>query len=291
VLLDDCIAIHGNLQTVIRAEGNKLIVENGTKIHTGEDKFITDSGNLSAGFAVNEPVRISSTDGFFGQARCIAMRELETPDKYLELTLDKILPVPAGAKAGNPERCGKSYKIVGCTLGNTRSRGILVKADDGLIRGCVIDGCGMSAVSIGPEYFWNEANYSWNVTVADNHFRHNSLRNNLHADGVIFVHGDGTIGNRNIDITNNTFDDNYCPYMMSIGWADGVKIFNNIINSPSPLPLSDPGCLINLHDVRHVMLNGNTYNKPGTSMAQAVDIGKNVEGVAGNDDSGIRLLQ
>ncbi|HEV2455492.1 MAG TPA: right-handed parallel beta-helix repeat-containing protein, partial [Verrucomicrobiae bacterium] len=273
VLLDDCIAIHGSFQTVVRAAGNKLVLE----------------GRNRAGFAVNEPVRISSRDGFFAQAKCVALRTLDTPERDLELTLDRSLPVPNEAKAGNPDRCGKSYKIIGCTLGNTRSRGILVKADDGLIRGCDIVGCGMSAVSIGPEYYWNEANYSWNVTVADNHFRHNSLRNNLNADGVIFLHGDGAIGNRNIDITNNIFDENYCPYMINLGWADGVNITGNIINAPSPLPLSDSGYVINLHDVRHVTLRANIYNRPGPSIVRAVELGKDVEGVTGNDDFGIRL--
>jgi hypothetical protein len=176
-------------------------------------------------------------------------------------------------------------------LGNTRSRGILVKADDGLIQGCVIEGCGMSAVSIGPEYYWNEANYSWNVTVANNHFRHNSLRNNLNADGVIFVHGDDAIGNRNINITNNKFEANYCPYMMSIAWADGVNITDNRIYSPSPLPLPAPGYIISLHNVRQVTLKGNTYSNPGPSVVRAVEIGHNAEGVTGNDDFGIRLIK
>ncbi|MGC9944084.1 MAG: hypothetical protein ABSE48_19830 [Verrucomicrobiota bacterium] len=275
VLLDDCIAIHGSFQTVVRAEGNLLVLEKGNR----------------AGFAVNEPVRISSGDGFFAQAICTAVRTLESPDRNLELTLDRALSVPAGAKAGNPERCGKSYKILGCTLGNTRSRGILVKADDGLIQGCLVEGCGMSAVSIGPEYYWGEANYCWNVTVAGNHFRHNSLRNNQYADGVIFLHGDGAKGNRNINIINNRFEDNYSPYMMNLGWAEGVMIIDNLIDAPSPLPLSEPGCIIRLHDIRQVAFNGNTYSKPGPSVARTVDLGSQVEGVIGNDDSGIRLIK
>jgi hypothetical protein len=275
VLLDDCIAIHGSFQTVMRADGNKLVLE----------------GRDHAGFAVNEPVRISSRDGFFAQANCVALRVLDNPDRNLEVTLDRTLPVLAEGKAGNPERCGKSYKIINCTLGNTRSRGILVKADDGLIRGCLIEGCGMSAVSIGPEYYWNEANYCWNVRVADNYFRHNSLRNNFNADGVIFVHGDGAIGNRNINIANNQFEANYCPYMMNIAWADGVKITNNRINNPSPLLLPDPGYIISLHNVSRVTLKGNTYSNPGPSVVHSVEIGGGVEEVTGNDDSGIRLVK
>ena len=218
------------------------------------------------------------------------MRTLDAPEMYLELTLDKAVSAPAGAKAGNPDRCGKSYKIIDCVLGNTRSRGILVKADDGVIRGCSIDGCCMSAVSIGPEYYWNEANYCWNVTVTGNRFRRNALRNNSRADGVIFLHGDGAVGNRDIQITNNVFDGNYSPFMMNLGWADGVVVADNIINTPSPLPLQDAGYIVSLHDARNVRLIRNTYRQPGPSVAQAVGIGKDVAGVTGNDASGMRLV-
>jgi hypothetical protein len=282
VLLDDCIAIHGSLQKVLYADGNKIILEQGN----------------GAGFAVNEPVRISSSDGFLGQANCIRMRLLDAPQHSLELTLDKVLAVPANAKAGNPDRCGRFYKVLDCTLGNTRSRGILVKADDGLIQGCIIEGCGMSAISIGPEYYWGEANYSWNVTVAHNILRHNALRNTATpesqpdisqgADGVIFVHGDGAIGNRNINITGNIFDQNYCPYMMNIAWADTVRITDNILDVPSPLRLSNPGHIVSLHDARNITLKGNTYTNPGPSVDHPVFVGKNVEGLAGNDQSGMR---
>ncbi len=285
VLLDDCIAIHGRLQKVIRADGNKLTLE---------------AGN-DGRFAVNEPVRISSSDGFFGEARCTGMRTLDAPQRYLELTLDKELAAPANSRAGNPERCGRSYRILDCTLGNTRSRGILVKGDDGLIQGCTIDGCGMSAISIGPEFYWGEGDYCWNVTVAHNTLRRNALRNTATpeskpdisqgADGVIFVHGEGAIGNRNIKITGNRFDHNYCPYMMSIAWVDGVEITDNIIDAPSPLPLASPGHVISLHDARNVVLKGNIYADPGPSVVQAVYLGKNVEGVTGNGPSGIQLTQ
>lgn len=272
VLLDDPIAIHGSLQKVIRTEGNKLILEKGNR----------------ANFVVNEPVRISSGDGFFGQGNCTAIRTLDAPESYLELTLDKALPVPANAKAGNPEHNGKNFKIIDCKLGNTRSRGILVKGDNGIIKGCTIEGCGMSAISIGPEYYWNEADYSWNVTVTGNTLRHNALRNNKYADGVIFVHGDGAIGNRNITISNNHFEENYSPYMMNIEWSDRVTVTNNTIDKPSPEKMVLPGYIINLLGVHNITLKGNTYSKPGLSFVQAVNIGKDVEGVKGNDATGIK---
>ena len=275
VLLDDCIAIHGSFQEVIRAQGNKLILESGNR----------------AGFAVNEPVRMSSSEGFFNEATCIALRTLDAPNAYMELTLDREIMAPVGSKAGNPDRSGKSYRITNCLLGNTRSRGILVKADNGLIQGCQIEGCGMSAVSIGPEYAWNEANYCWNVTIKDNVFRKNATRNNVKADGVLFVHGDGAIGNRNIAITNNLFEGNYSPFMMNIGWANTVEISNNSVRMQAGFPLAGPGCIIRLHDLRKVTLRGNTYSHPGPSVFRAINIGANVEAVTSNDGDGVRLVK
>ena len=73
LLHDDCIAIHGSLQQILRAEGNKLILEKG------------NHGN----FAVGEPVRISSQNGFFGEFTCTSLRVLENKGGLLELTLDR----------------------------------------------------------------------------------------------------------------------------------------------------------------------------------------------------------
>ena len=236
---------------------------------------------------MNEPVRISSDHGFFGQAKCVALRNLRTPENVLELTLDRALPMPAAAKASNPERCGKGFKILDCTLGNTRSRGILVKGDDGIIQGCTIEGCGMSAVSIGPEYWWNEADYCWNVTVAGNTFRHNVL--NGSGAGVVLVHGDGAIGNRDVVIRDNRFDENYGLFMMNVECTDGLKIAGNRIQSPSPLALSSSGSIINLATSRNISLRGNLVSKPGPSVGRLVNLGKDLQGISGNDASGIRL--
>ena len=271
VLLDDCIAVHGSFQKVIRGEGTRLILERGNR------------GN----FAVNEPVRISSSHGFFAQARCVALRNLRAPENGLELTLDRALPVPVDAKAGNPQRCGKGFKILDCTLGNTRSRGILVKGDEGIIQGCTIEGCGMSAVSIGPEYWWNEADYCWNVTVAGNTFRHNVL--NGSDAGVVLVHGDGAIGNCNVTIRDNRFEENYGLFMIKVECTDGLKISRNIFRSPSPLALPRPGSIIDLAATHDILLQGNLVSKPGPSAGRLVNVGKDVQGLRGNDATGIRL--
>ena len=270
LLHDDCIAIHGSLQQIVRAEGNKLILEKG------------NHGN----FAVGEPVRISSQNGFFGEFTCTSLRMLENKGGLLELTLDRESGAPAKAKASNPRHNGAGFKILNCKLGNCRSRGILVKADNGLIENCAISGCGMSAISIGPEYYWGEADYSRNVTVRGNTLRNNVL--NGSEAGTIFVHGDGAVGNGNITITNNFFDGNYGRIAIHVADTDGILINDNrLIASSLPLPGGTGRTILDFRTSRNIILNKNRVENLSKSDT-LVSLGKNVAGITGNDASGIR---
>ena len=145
VFLDDCIAIHGGFTTIKAVTGAALTLDN------------------DGGLVVGQSARISDQQGFFGEATVTALKD--NGDKTWTATLDKDLGVPVGAKLNNPRKDGAGYKIIGCRLGNTRSRGILVKADDGLIQANTIEGCGQAAISLGPEYYWGEANYVKHVSI------------------------------------------------------------------------------------------------------------------------------
>jgi hypothetical protein len=325
VLHDDCIAIHGSLQKIVRVEGDKLILEKGDR----------------GGFIAGDPVRISSKDGFFGEFTCRNLRSIQQKveyleltlqrrdaepvtmivkkvpgeefamadrikisrnsgllgeftckgiktivrdEQFLELTLDRASGAPAEAKASNPMHNGAGFKILNCTLGNCRSRGILVKADNGLIEGCTISGCGMSAISIGPEYSWGEADYSKNVTVRDNKLLNNVL--NGSAAGVIFIHGDGAIGNSNLTISDNLFDRNYGQIAIYAEDTDGLLIADNrFITSPTALP-NKARTILDFQSTKHITLKGNVVENlpPGDTL---VNLGKNVDGVTGNDATGI----
>lgn len=267
VLHDDCIAIHGGLQKVVRASGPTLVLEKGNR----------------GGFAVGEPVRISSKDGFFGEFTCTALRVIKEEGGLLELTLDRASGAQAEAKASNPRRNGAGYKILNCTLGNCRSRGILVKADNGLIEGCTISGCGMSAISVGPEYWWGEADYSQHVILRGNTLRNNVL--NGSGAGVVFVHGDGAIGNRDIAVEGNRFEENYGEIAVYAEDTDGLRIADNrFVLSPLPLP-GKSRTVLSLKSARNVALKRNAV----TRLAKGDELVRTrcVEGLSGNDASGI----
>ena len=267
VFLDDCIAIHGYFQTIQSASGATLTLTGGT-------------GALKVG----EPVRISDNKAFFAEASVVSLKD--NGDKTSTVVLDKDLGVPAGAKLSNPLADGAGYKIIGCHLGNTRSRGILAKADNGLIKNNVIEGCGQAAVSLGPEYYWGEADYVQNVTVEGNTIRENGKC--AYGGGAVLVHGDGAIGNRNITITHNRFVSNY-QGEFDLQWADGITLSANTITGapawPSMLAKKSPVAVANCRDVT---LSGNVVYNASSYKPSLVASGDNVTGLTGNDPAGIR---
>ena len=267
VFLDDCIAVHGYFQTIKSVAGNALTLEGGW-------------GDLKVG----QPARISGDKGFFDEGTVTALKD--NGDKTVTVTLDKVLDVPASAKVSNPLADGQGCKVIHCHLGDTRSRGILLKGDNDLIRDNTFENCGMSAVSLGPEYYWGESDYVHNAVIENNTFRGNGKAG--YGGGTILVHGDGAVGNRGIVIRNNRFSSNYLGDI-EISWADGVTISRNTLEAASLWPtVIHSASPILLSNSRNVTLDGNVVKNASSYKPELVAVGKNVTGLTNNDSSGIQ---
>jgi hypothetical protein len=255
VLLDDCITVHGFLQEVKSSNGDTIVVDG-------------DGGKLRSG----QPIRIGAP-GFFKNA--FVKFVAPNTDHTATVTLDQDLGVPVGAKVSNPLWNGQSFKVLNCHIGFTRSRGILVKADEGLIQGNVITDCGASGVSAGPEYDWKEGDYVQDLAIKDNQFIRNGFTGNRNA--AVLIHGEGAKGNHNITIEGNTFESNFSGDI-SVAWTNGATMEHNNFTSPSSIPigLHSPTAvtLASSSDVRflqNLFKNSTTYSKPVVSVAPSVD--------------------
>ena len=222
VFLDDNIAIHGSFQTVLSVLSDTDVVFDG-----------------AGAFAVGDPVRFSNPGGFFAQANCTAIQNLG--GGQYGVSLDQALAVPVGSKASNPKYNGSGFQIINCQLGGTRSRAIITKADNGLISGCTIANAG-TAMQIGPEYYWNESDYSWNVTITQNAITHC-------GSGIVVV-ADGALGNEAITITNNTIGPMVNGSEIDIEGCIGAEVSGNTFTAPGPQPA------LWFHDCTSAVLSG-----------------------------------
>ena len=205
--LDDNIAIHGSYENVVSSSGNTVTF---------------DGPGM---FAVGDPVRISSTNGsYFAQANCTAIANLGNGN--CQLTLDQTLTVPAGTAGSDPKYNGSGYKVINCRLGNVRSRAILCKADNGLISGNWITNA-QTAIELGPEIYWGEGDYVWNVTVTNNTVQH------CGSEGFLLT-SDGALGNMNLTIVNNWFQNVFQGNAVNLTGAGGVTLAGNTFINPAP---------------------------------------------------------
>lgn len=257
VFLDDCIAIHGGFTAIKSVSGPTLTLEK------------------DGGLVVGQPARISNEKGFFGEATVTALKD--NGDRTWTVTLDRDLGVPAEAKVSNPRRNGAGYKIINCRLGGTRSRGILIKADNGVIQNNVVEGCGQAAISLGPEYYWNEADYVHNTTISGNTFRENGIA--AYGGAAILIHGDGAMGNANLTLRDNRFESNYQGDVQA-AWIDGLVIANNTLTGATVWPtFLDKHSPITLSHSRNVTMRGNVVKNAGSYKAEVVAVGEDVLGV------------
>ena len=208
---DDGVPIHGSYSLVAAASDDHLIVSDRQ-------------------FRVGDPIHLfNATCEYSGEAKVIAVKNL--PDyhadqksklsrfanlsqrSFTELTLDKPVKAEFDWMVSNPNADGSNYIVRGCVIRNHRARGMLLKAENGLVENNLVDGSTIDGIVLSPELWWNEACYSRNVII-----RNNTIRNCGYAmvgpwvqqAGALTVLGEGKgePGHRNIVIENNTFEDN-----------------------------------------------------------------------------------
>ncbi len=264
VFLDDCFAIHGSFSDVVTVTGSQIALKGRAK------------------FAAGDPVIVCDQHGLYEKATITAVQA--GPDGQSgTITTDQTLAVPAGSKAFDPNFCGAGFKIINCHLGSTRSRGILVKADNGLIKGNTIVGCMMSAVSIGPEFYWNEAGYVDNTVVTGNKII--NCGGAPYGGPAIFLHGDGSIGNSNITISNNSITGCY-QGDIEVQWSHDVEISGNSFVGVKNWPAGrKKHPVIWIANAKNVNIAGSKASNLASYDNPPVSTGDNVTGLKNDDES------
>lgn len=299
---DDAIAIHGFYGLVVEAAKSRIVIG---RQRAGKDPLFAHPGDL---------IRFCDPRGIAGgEARVISTTALpdyhpaSPPDPryrafqdskdvtYVECLLDAEVPARSSWLAANQNECGAGYVVRDCTIRKCFARGILPKAPDGLIEGCIIEETSRGAIELLPELtWWSEADYSRNVVIRRNTIRNVSLNRHdgpLRQPGAltIFSFPDGAYallpgGHRNIVIEDNLFDADDGVNIL-ISSAQDVTIRGNRFEAPMRHPTDfgktkgvDAGALIWLTQCRGVNLESNTVSGAGEGLKRTIGTSDSAEG-------------
>ncbi len=175
---DDCVNIHGVYHLVTAADGSTLRVAalGAMTIHPGDPvQFLPFAGERPPdAVAVNvEPAAgINDAEKIFLQELSlnnrIRQQFLGGKAAFFKVTLDRATPLAAGSAVCAAHRLGDGFAVKGGDFGYNRSRGILIKASHGEVSGNRITHGWMAAILLQPEFWWQEAGSSSDVTIQDN---------------------------------------------------------------------------------------------------------------------------
>ena len=288
---DDGIAIHGTYSFVLEGRGNKLIVSQ-SNFRAGDPLRLFDPGGHPAGEASVTSVRPLEAYRNSRKSRRVAQSD-NTTGPYFEVTLDAPLAADFDYLASNPAATGSGYVLRNNTISNHRARGMLLKADNGLVEGNTIDGSTMGGIVLTPEFWWNESCYSRNVII-----RGNVIRRVARAPGQLGAVVVAAIdkapvpgcGHRNILLENNRFED-LGGVNLFISSACDVTVKNNTFLSPQLTSASIPlfewwrpvrASLIFMTEVRKIRFESNVVSG-NLSKSQLVQFSRSgqVEGAEG----------
>ena len=191
---DDGVAIHGKFGTVLSGQGTLLTTNNFDGL-------------------AGDTIRVVRNDGTVAfDAR---IQSLTTSGTQKTLTLDQSITAQNGWVIEAVNRKGNGFIVRNNIIRNKRARGILVKAENGLIEGNTIEWMLEGGIVVSPELYWMESGYSRNLRILNNTLRHiwlNASHPGYQAGAIsIEAKGDGNYfpaagGHLNIEVGGNRFD-------------------------------------------------------------------------------------
>ncbi len=263
---DDCFAVNGDFHMVMYSNGSliRVLAKRDLDIWQGDSIQIVNNHGFRLPDAFVKSVREigSPTSEERKKIENLQMHEpFKNNDNFFskayEIELNDTISLEFASAICSANRIGNGFRVIDCNLGFNRSRGILVKAGNGLIQGNHIDNCWMESIKVTPEFWWMEAGCSKNITIKDNKIR-NSGGN---AISVVSKNRDGVISpsgiHQNIFITGNSIRNSTSPQIL-VTSTNGLFMTENKIIVESE---KDVKYAIQLKECINTEMAGNEISK------------------------------
>jgi hypothetical protein len=239
---DDGIAINGHYHIIAATDGNQLTVvpKGGNNLnlsvgdtaelvsYTGERIEDAVINEISTGPAPSSTIKVFLQNQTFHGA---ADNTYQASNVYY-VTLNRAVNLPMGSLIASANKIGNGFEVRNCTMGPNRSRGIIIKASNGVITDNNLVSNWGQAIKLAPEYSWLEAGSGSNITISGNTIT------KCH-DAAIAVYAYGGNGetapagaHKNIIISGNNISGSTNP-AIAVTSVKGLELKNNTIESPN----------------------------------------------------------
>lgn len=228
---DDPVAINGNFYPVYKIVQNRKTIYvlsseslNNVKFKKEDNIVIVNNNGSKRGSGVASNVTAATTPTAAEKEACFGMldnvRDKDGFGTGIAVIFDNdewenVKETAVGDVLYSDDRIGNGFKVINNYVGHNRSRGILIKAGDGVIQGNTIVRTTGSAIALAPEFYWMEAGLS-----------------------------------KNVDISNNTIET--CMYGESEPWAFQAAALTVVCQSPKG-PLGEVGAFHNIRIHRNTI--------------------------------------
>ena len=184
---------------------------------------------------------------------------------------------------------------------HTRSRGILVKTRDAVVKNCTFRDLAMTGVLLSVETTWGESSVPQNILVQNCLF--DSTASSFGSESTlkyapIAIEGLGELSSKvevsentlpckNIQIIGNKFVNNSNNYCITISAAQGITIKDNVFTAREGDTEKKFGRAINISGCMNINISGNTYSEFTADDLTKAIIANNYKGLTGSDVEGI----
>ena len=188
----------------------------------------------------------------------------------------------------NMSRASNGFVFDNMLIRYVRSRGLLIKASNGIARNCSFYKCGKGCMSILFEIQWGESGVSEHLDIRNNYFEGTGYIDNLPAYSPIAVEGLGTRASdeyllyHDIVFEGNVMRNRGGTYAVYLNSARQVKLLNNDFGTRAGETAENPQPSVYINCAKDVELSGNTYSPYLSDITECVTV-KGNRNVYGND--------
>ena len=300
---DDGIAIHGWYAMLRRATGRRWVV-------------LFPFGQISF-FRVGDRLKLYDPyGGYLGRTRVVNVKPLAgyKPRRPTALPGEKgafdgprlnfyaVKVRRSIANSGFEDRIsdtnanGSGFIVRRCVIQQNRARGMIIKADNGVIEDNIIDGSSMGGIEVTPEFWWDESGCSSHLLITGNTIEHVGYATanvpGLNEAGALNIFattdvGAVSFGHNGIAVIGNRFIDNNGINILVADTRNLLLADNTFIN---PMRMPDnrgadyhfgTSDLIWLQQCKNILLAGNRVIHPGPALKKLVGVGPDVSNVMG----------